>query len=301
MSPSIRGPAVPRRRLGAELRHLREEAGLLIEDIAKVLECSASKISRLENGKGIPRTRDIRDMLTAYGVTDSKVRDRLLGWASAGRQQGWWQDFTDVIRQESLTDHLDTYIAFEADAIRKLEFQGSVIPGLLQTEKYARAVLEVFPFDYSPSHVNRLVELRLRRQEVLHREDLALELQCVIDESVLLRPVGGRETMIAQLEKIKALFGKSNIKTAVLPLSAGEHAAIIGSFELLEFADDTDDDVVIVESITGSAYVEDQQEVMRYRKAFQEVVRKASGSVESIRLIDSAIERFRSAQGAIAG
>jgi transcriptional regulator with XRE-family HTH domain len=288
----IRGPAVPRRRLGAELRRLREEAGLLIEDVAEVLECSPSKISRLENGKGIPKIRDVRDMLTRYGVTDTKLRDRMLQWARAGQQQGWWQEFSDVLQQEVLTAHLDTYIALEADATRKLEFQASVVPGLLQTEAYARAVLEVFPYDYSPEHVDRLVELRLRRQEVLHREELPLEFTCIIDEAVLLRPVGGRDAMAEQLRKITREAGRHNIEIRILPLDTGEHASIIGSFELFEFADASDHDFVISESLTGAAYLEVEQTVKRYHRAFEDVANKTLNPPESKRLISTILSSY---------
>lgn len=291
MSP-IRGPAVPRRRLGAELRRLREEAGLLIEDVAETLECSTSKISRLENGKGIPKIRDVRDMLARYGVTDGRMRERLLGWARAGQQQGWWQEFSDVMQQEPLTAHLDTYIALEADATRKLDFQNNVVPGLLQTEAYTRAILEVFPYNYSPEDVDRLVELRSRRQGVLHREDLPLELVCVIDEAVLLRPVGGQAVMVEQLKKIMREADLPNISVRVLPLETGEHSAIIGSFEVLEFADDADREYVNVESLTGTGYLEGESDVKRYRQAFEDVIRKALDPAESSQFIKTMVGRI---------
>jgi transcriptional regulator with XRE-family HTH domain len=297
--PPIRGPAVPRRRLGAELRRLREEAGLLIEAVAAALECSTSKISRLENGKGIPKIRDVRDMLDRYGVTDTKVRDRLLQWARDGQQQGWWQEFSDVMQQESLTAHLDTFIALEADAARKFEFQQSVVPGLLQTEAYARAILEVFPYNYSSQHVDRLVELRLRRQGVLHRSEHPLEMMCVIDEAVLLRPVGGHEAMVEQLKKISSEAVRPNITVKILPLATGEHASIIGSFELFEFTDDSDQDIVNVESLTGVAYLESAGDVGRYRRAFGDVASRAEGGAQSIKLIESAVSRFISKKDAV--
>jgi hypothetical protein len=246
----------------------------------------------LENGKGIPKIRDVRDMLAHYGVTDSKLRDRLLQWARAGQQQGWWQEFSDVMQQEPLTAHLDNYIALEADATRKLDFQSNVVPGLLQTEAYARAILDVFPYDYSSKHVDRLVELRLRRQEVLYRDDGPLELECVLDESVILRPVGGSEVMAEQLRKLLDDAARPNIALRVLPLATGQHQAIIGSFELFEFADDTDHDFVNIENLTGTGYIESEADVKRFRRAFEDISRKALGPSGSIELIEAAVRRF---------
>lgn len=274
MAPN-RGPAVPRRRLGAELRRLREEAGLLIEDIAKELECSTSKISRLENGKGIPKIRDVRDMLTRYGVTDVRVRDRLLQWVHAGQQQGWWQEFSDVMQQEPATAQLDTYIGLEADAERKWEYQSSVVPGLLQTASYARDVLASLPFDFNVQQLDRLVELRLRRQEILFRADAPLQFTCVIDEAVLRRPVGGPAEMSKQLQEIARAAARPNIDVHVLPLRAGAHAAMINTFELLEFPGESDHEIVMVESLTGTTYLEGESDVKRYRKAILDLARRA--------------------------
>lgn len=296
MSPLIRGPAVPRRRLGAELRRLREEAGLLIEDVARVLECSPSKISRLENGKGIPKTRDVRDILALFGITDTKLRDRLLGWASAGRQQGWWQEFSDVMQLETVTAELDNYIALEADASRKWEFQTTIVPGLLQTENYARAIFEALPYSFSTQHVDRLVELRLRRQEVLYREDGPLELICVIDEPALHRPVGSDGAMVEQLHKLAAEAQRPNIAVKILPMRLGAHPAVMGSFELLEYADDKDHEIVNIESLTGTASLEGKLDIQRYRRVLQEVVEKSQDLKQSRELINAALDRLHPAE-----
>lgn len=292
MAP-IRGPAVPRRRLGAELRQLREKAGLLIEDVAEALECSPSKISRLENGKGIPKIRDVRDMLARFGVTDPKVRDRLLQWARAGQQQGWWQEFSDVTQQEAATAQLNTYIALEADASHSWEFQTNIVPGLLHTAGYARAILEAIPYDFGPTHVDRLVELRLRRQGVLFRDDAPLHFTCVIDEAVLLREVGGREVMVEQLSKIMDIAGRPNVDIRVLPLCAGQHAAVMSSFVLFEFADDSDRDIVNIEGVTGTVYLESEPDIRRYRAAMKDVIEKAGSNEISTHLIGSALDRLK--------
>ena len=272
---------------------------MLIEDVAKVLECSPSKISRLENGKGIPKTRDVRDMLTAYGVTDTKLRDRLLGWASDGRQQGWWQEFSDVMHREAITSALDSYIAFEADASRKWEFQTTVFPGLLQTASYARAILKAILHNFSPQDIERLVELRLRRQDVLHRADNPLRLTCVIDEPILHRPVGGSDAMAEQLRKIIDMASRPNVDVLVLPMETGAHPAIIGSFELLEFAEgDTDHEIVHIESLTGTAHLEGELDVRRYRDVLDALIHEARDPKKSMDLIEAALDQISAKRGA---
>lgn len=286
------GPGVLRRRLGAELRRLREDAGLLIDDAAAVLDCSASKISRLETGKGVPKVRDVRDLLTRYGVSDSEVRSRLMRWADAGGGQGWWQEFSSVMQQESLTAHLQDYVALEADAIRKWEFQASCLPGLLQTADYARALLKVIPYDFSSAHVDQLVELRLRRQDVLVREGFPLDMHCVIDEAALLRPVGGRNAMAAQLERVIERAELPNVDIRVLPFAVGEHPAFDGSFEILQFAD-TSDSVVNVESLTGNAHLDGELDVKRYHDAFKSTAAMALDQERSMQYIASVMRHLR--------
>lgn len=288
--PPMRGPAVPRRRLGAELRRLREEAGLLIEDVAETLECSTSKISRLENGKGIPKVRDVRDMLTRYGVTDSRLRERLLGWARAGQQQGWWQEFSDVMQQDAPL-RLDTLLALETDASRSLAFQVSLVHGLLQTEAYARAVIETILPQLTSYDIDRLVQLRLRRQQVLYRDEAPLELRHVLDEAVLWRPIGGRHVLAGQLKRILRDTKRPNVRVLVLPFDAGVHQAVVGSFEITEFTDKVDHDVVSVESLTGNTFLESDEDVARYMKAFNSVTECALGPVQSADLIKAALAR----------
>jgi transcriptional regulator with XRE-family HTH domain len=295
MSP-IRGPAVPRRRLGAELRRLRDEAGLLIEDVAETLECSTSKISRLENGKGIPKIRDVRDMLARYGVTDSRLRERMLGWARAGQQQGWWQEFSDVMQQDA-PHRLDTVLALETDATRSLAFQVSLVHGLLQTEAYARAVIETILPRLSSYDIDRLVELRLRRQQVLYREDDPLEVRHVLDEAVLWRPIGGPHAFAEQLKRILHDTKRSNITVRVLPFVAGVHQAVVGSFEITEFIDKDDHDVVSVsvESLTGNTFLESDNDVTKYMQAFNCVTERALSPAQSADLIKSVLARHEQA------
>src|SRR5918997_6329887 len=237
MSP-VRGPVVPRRRLGAELRTLREQAGLTLEDVAKELECSVSKVSRLETGQGIPKVRDVRDLLDRYGVTDPAHRDRLLRWVREGQRQGWWHDFSDVLAPDPedplLPDNLSRYVALEQDASEVRGFENTLVHGLLQTEDYARAVLSALS-TADPEATDRLVEFRMRRQERLYVDEDPLKIHVILDEAVLQRPVGGEQVMCGQLKRLLADAQRPNITIQVLPFSVGAHRATDGSFVVLAF------------------------------------------------------------------
>lgn len=284
MTP-LRGPAVPRRRLGAELRRLREDAGLLIEQVAERLECSTSKISRLETGKGIPKVRDVRDMLNMYGVSDVKVRDRLLRLSREGQQQGWWHDFSDVLDATH-----EAFVAMEADAASMRGYENTVIHGLLQTPDYTRKIAEVVLTDPAPADIELFVELRQHRQEVLWRPDGPLELHVVMEEPALFRPVGGADVMREQLGRIIELARRPNITVQVLPLSVGVHPAVTGSFELLAFADESDHDVVYVERVGGAVILEHAKDVATYLRAFDELSRRALDPDASVERIASILK-----------
>ena len=290
--PQVRGPAVPRRRLGAELRRLRDEAGLRIEQVAAELECSTSKISRLETGKGIPKIRDVRDMLALYQMTDRDLQERLLSLAREGQQQGWWEEYSDILQaDEPVSAHLDTYIALEADASTLLSFDPTLVHGLLQTERYARSIFEALPLKYSGRKLDRLVELRLHRQQVLTRAERPLELRHVLDEAVLWRPIGGRQVMCDQLRKLLQEAERPNITIQVLPFEAGIHSAINGMIEILQFPDAADHDVVCFESLAYNVYLESDSDVAKYRQAFEDVAQKALNPTQSADLIEAALAR----------
>ncbi|MGH3836395.1 MAG: helix-turn-helix domain-containing protein, partial [Pseudonocardiaceae bacterium] len=257
MSP-VRGPVVPRRRLGAELRALRDQAGLTIEEVAKELECSVSKVSRLETGQGIPKSRDVRDLLDRYGVTDQAHRDRLMRWVRDGQRQGWWDDFSDVLAPDPedplLPDNLSRYVALEQDASEVRSFETIVFHGLLQTENYARAILNTLS-TADEEATDRLVELRMRRQRRLYAEEDPLIVHMVLDEAVLYRPVGGKQVMRGQLKRLLDDAQRPNITIRVLPFSIGAHRSLAGSFVVLAFADSDDNDLVYIEGHVGDLYL----------------------------------------------
>ncbi|MCA1820808.1 MAG: helix-turn-helix domain-containing protein, partial [Pseudonocardia sp.] len=253
MSP-VRGPVVPRRRLGAELRALREQAGLTIEEVAKELECSVSKISRLETGQGIPKGRDIRDLLDRFGVTDQVRRDQMMRWVREGQRQGWWHDFSDVLAPDPddplLPGNFSRYVALEQDASEVRSFESMLVHGLLQTADYARVVLSTLS-TADPAATDRLVELRMRRQERLYVGEDPLKIHLVIDEAVLHRLVGGEQVWRAQLKRLVTDAQRPNITLQVLPFAVGAHLAMTGPFVVLAFPDSDDNDLVYVEGHLG--------------------------------------------------
>ncbi|MGH3974645.1 MAG: helix-turn-helix domain-containing protein, partial [Pseudonocardiaceae bacterium] len=231
MSP-VRGPVVPRRRLGAELRMLRDRAGLTIEDVAKELECSISKVSRLETGQGIPKGRDVRDLLDCYGVTDQAKRDRLMRWVRDGQRQGWWHDYSDVLAPDPenplVPDNLSRYVALEQDASKVCGFDSTLVHGLLQTEDYARAILNTLS-TANREATDRLVQLRMRRQDRLYVAEDPLILHLILDEAVLHRRIGGEQVMRGQLKRLVTEAQRPNITVQVLPFSVGTHRSMDGS------------------------------------------------------------------------
>lgn len=287
MSPA-RGPVVPRRRLGAELRSLREQAGLTIEEVAKALECSVSKVSRLETGQGIPYRRDIRDLLDRYGIVDSAHRDRLMRWVREGNRQGWWDAFADVAAPDSgdplLRHNLSRYVALEQDASEVRGFEAIVLPGLLQTEDYARALLHALSTTDKEA-VDRLVELRMRRQRRLYADDDPLRVHMVIDEAVLHRPVGGTKVMHGQLTQLLTGAQRPNVTLQILPFSIGAHRSVAGSFVVLAFANSEDKDLVYIEGHIGDLYLEKEHDVHVYGEIFDALVGQCLATDQSTKLI----------------
>lgn len=287
MSP-VRGPVVPRRRLGAELRTLREHSGLTIEDVAELLECSVSKVSRLETGQGIPKSRDVRDLLDRYGVNDQAHRERMMRWVREGQRQGWWHDFSDVLAPDPedplLSDNFSRYVALEQDAREVRSFEHTLVHGLLQTEDYARAVLSALSTADSEA-IDRQVELRMRRQDRLYVDEDPLKIHIILDEAVLHRPVGGDQVMRGQLKRLLADTQRSNITIQVLPFSGGAHQAMVGPFVMLTFPGSDDNDLVYVEGHLRDLYLEQPHEVEIYEQIFDALVGKCISAKQSAALV----------------
>lgn len=237
-------PTVRRRRLAYELRRLREKKGLTIDQVAAALECSDSKISRIETARVGATPRDVRDMIALYEV-NAEERDTLMRIAREARQKGWWHAF----RGEA-----PALVGLESAATAMYMYTALLIPGLLQTERYARAVLKEVASDVGKDGIDEKVMLRMARQDRLS-VDGAPSFTVVIDEAVLQRSIGGREVMREQLERLVEAADLPNVTLLVLPFSAGEHAGVDGSFTIIDFSDPADSDVVYLEGRFNDAYV----------------------------------------------
>jgi transcriptional regulator with XRE-family HTH domain len=253
-------PTVRRRRLGIELRQLRESAMLTIEDVARILECSASKVSRIETGQVGATTRDVRDMLEIYGVKDPE-RDALIQLTREAREKGWWHAYGDDLHFAA------PYVGLEAAAASIRTYDTLVVPGLLQTPEYARAVLRAVLPDRLSDEIERRVRFRLARQSLLTEDDPP-SLWMVLDEALLHRSVGGPEVMREQLHRLIEAASLPNITLQILAFRSGEHAGMDGAFTILGFVEPADPDVVYLENATSDLYLERSEEIQRYALLF---------------------------------
>jgi transcriptional regulator with XRE-family HTH domain len=250
---------VRRRRLAAELRRLREAAEMTIDDVAERLECSASKISRIETGQVGVTPRDARDMLELYHVSGEPL-EGLVQLARDARKKGWWHAYSEVFS--------GAFVGLEAEAATLRSYQALLVPGLLQTEDYMRPVFRAARPDATESEIELRVAARLERQKLLTDVDPP-QYWAVIDEAVLHRPVGGAAVMAAQLRHLVKL-GTSlpNVTIQVLPFAAGAHAGMEGPFLILGFPEQADPDVVYVENTTAMGYLEEPEDILRYTLMF---------------------------------
>lgn len=255
------GPTVRRILLGSQLRRLREEKGISREDAGYHIRASESKISRMELGRVSFKERDVDDLLTLYGVTESAERAPLLSLVREANRPGWWHSFGDV-----LPNWFQPFIGLEeaAQLIRTYELQ--FIPGLLQTEEYARAVITQGNTGVPAEIIERRVNVRMNRQKVLHREN-APRLWVVVDEAALRRPIGGPKVMRSQLEQLIALCDLPNLTLQIMPFAFGGHAAEGGAFSILRFPESDLPDVVYLEQLTGAVYMDKREDVDIYAEA----------------------------------
>jgi transcriptional regulator with XRE-family HTH domain len=270
----VGSPAVRRRELGALLRTLRAEKGLTVEQVADRLLCSPSKVSRMETGRGVATLRDIRDLANLYGVPDGVRRDHLIHLALEGKQQGWWEAY-DLPYSK--------YVGLEAEAVSIRGYQSSVIPGLLQTTDYARALHEAAVPKLSPSVIDQRVEVRLIRQQLLSRESPPIFRE-VIDEAALRRIVGGRTVMRQQLSRLIEACRLKYVTIRVVPFTVGAHAALESNFKILDLTPPSPD-VVYVENLIGSFYLERPEELESFNRVFDELEAMALGHDETVRFI----------------
>ncbi|WP_016909963.1 helix-turn-helix domain-containing protein [Streptomyces xiaopingdaonensis] len=270
------------RQLGDELRRLREAAGLSTTDAADVLDCTKGKVSRMENGKVLVRSPDVTALLNAYGVHEPKSHRKLTNLARAAnhrRQHGWWNRYGPV-----LADTYRDYVTLEAVAESVRTFQAQLVPGLLQTEKYVRAVTVASRAWQSADEVDQFVSVRMARQKRL-TDSPPLHLCAVLSEAVLLQRVGGPRVMREQLAALTDASELSNVTVQVLPFSHGAHASMFGPYLILGFRQETAMDVVLADNPTGAVWLEHEPEVRRYGELFDAARTGALSCVESRSLI----------------
>lgn len=287
-------PIGSRRRLGAELRRLRLKTGLTLDDVAERMTCSTSKISRLETGKGLPKVPDVRELMRIYGVTSDTEQDMLLRLVKDGRQHGWWEPLTEGVAPERyVMDSPGRYAALESDATAVRSFDITVVHGLLQTADYARAVLTALLPQHLPAEIDRLVRLRLLRQQALHRAaPRPLELLAILDEAVLRRPVGGAATMHAQIQHLLDMTERPTVTVSVLPFGTDILRAHSGHFVLLEIPRELGSDVVYIEGHAGETYLDAESDVDLYQDVLADARRHAMSPDESRAELRRYLDKF---------
>jgi transcriptional regulator with XRE-family HTH domain len=281
--PASDSPAVGRRRLAQELRRLRSAAGLTISDVAGRLECSAGKISRIETGTVSAQATDVQAMLDLYGVAAGQ-RATLADLVRLSRRRAWWQDYADVVPAGS-----SRFFGLEDGAARIDQHAGPLVPGLLQTPAYARAVIEAAG-TVPAADIERRIALRLRRQELLTRSQPP-RLHVLLDEAALHRAVGGPEVLEAQLDRLASLAGEEHVTLQVLPFGAGAYTAMGVAFTVFSFSDPADPHVVYLEQLTGNTLLDSGEEVGRYAAAFAESAARALDPADTADLLSRAAAR----------
>jgi|RhiMetdeSRZDD1v2_1073273.scaffolds.fasta_scaffold107790_2 transcriptional regulator with XRE-family HTH domain len=278
-------PSPLRKKLGIELRRLRQGAKISADEAATRLELSASTISRGETGIVTIHPRDVDAMLRLYGVTDHRKREALLALARKSRERGWWHQYRNV-----LSSDLVNYISVEYGASTMSSFQTMLLPGVLQTPDYTRAVAKLHPRPTVPKVVEQLVEIRRRRQEMLLEREDPVPLKVVLDESILHRPIGGSKVMKAQLERLLEDAKRPNVELRILPWEVGEHPGLGGPFTLFGFSEPMDLAIVHVENHVNFLLVEDEPDIRHYELVFQRVQESALPVTDSLALVTDKAE-----------
>ncbi|MFD4373931.1 helix-turn-helix domain-containing protein [Streptomyces sp. NPDC058486] len=268
MASSV-NPTVRRRRLGQELRKLREGKGMTAEQVAERLLVSQSKISRLENGRRSISQRDVRDLCGVYEVEDEAMVNSLMQMAKDSRQQGWWHAFGDI--------PYSVYIGLETDAQSLRVYEPQIIPGLLQTRAYATAVISGALPESTPADIEKRATVRTRRQDRIRDDERPLRLWAVIDEAALHRVVGNRQVMVEQLEHLVEQSHLPHVTVQVLPFDTGAHPGISGQYSILEFPDASDSSVVYIEGVTSDLYLEKGPDVSKYSYMYEHLRAQALG------------------------
>jgi len=272
------GPTLRRRRLGTELKRCREAAGLTQENVSRHFEWHAAKVTRIETARVAVTARDVKDLLVLYGVEDEDYREALMALARQSREKTWLTDYRDLMRPGN-------FVGLEQEASSMRAWEPILLPGLLQTEAYIRALMRSGRSSDPANVIDRRVALRLKRQGRLSGPG-ALNLAAVIDESAVRRVIGGSDVMNDQLHALIEAAQLPNVTLQVLPFGAGEHPFLGGSAALLEFRETTHPDVVYLEGLAGDLYEEQPLEVGRYRDEFDRLSAMALDHRLSLKMIE---------------
>jgi transcriptional regulator with XRE-family HTH domain len=280
------GPTVRRMLVGAQLRRLRTDMGLSREEAGEAIRASEWKIHRLENGQVGFKDRDIGDLLRLYGVTDPDEVAAFLVLAREANAPGWWQQYGDLLPQ-----WFKAYVDLESAATLIRTYEGQLVPGLLQTEDYMRAVIGGALLDEPLEEGERRVALRMARQTLLTRQD-APRLWAVIDEAALRRPVGSSEVMRGQLERLIDATKLANVVLQILPFGAGAHPGMVGAFSILRFADQELPDVVYVEHLTNALYLDKREDVNQYLHVMNSISMRAAPPDKTVDILHKILQEF---------
>lgn len=280
MTTNRKSPTVGRRRLGTELRKRREAVGLSLEVVAERLECSQSKISRIETGNTAVNPRDVRDLLSIYGTPETVVEE-LIALCRESREKGWWHQYSSVLTS--------AYVDFESAASKIRMYEQLVVPGLLQTEDYMKALVQGGRPDFRDDEIAVKLRIRRERQSLLSQDD-PIDLWVVLDEAVVSRPVGGDEVMREQLRRLLVAAKLPNVTLQLLPFETGAHAGMDGTFAILDFSEQGESSVVFAENATGGLFIERREELRTYNLIFNYIREKALTPEESAQQIEKLVE-----------
>ncbi|MER6323008.1 helix-turn-helix domain-containing protein [Streptomyces coelicoflavus] len=276
------GPVVRRRKLGAELRALRTSAGITSGEAARLVGWHQSKVSRIETGTSGTKPADVRLLLDVYGVHDEQLRGLLVTLArqdGTGGRNDWWHAYRGV-----LPPTYRDFISLESQASAMRTLETTVVPGLLQTPEYARAVTRAAVDQLPEGRLDTLVEVRLARQDVL-RAQPPLTLSAVLDEAVLRREVGGPGVMARQLARLIEAARLPHVRLQVLPFAAGAHIGVTGPFVIFSFSSTSDLDVVVLDHLTSSLHLERKEDLEAYTEAFNALLIHALSPEDSLDFI----------------
>ena len=282
------GPTVLRILLGSQLRRMREAKGISRDEAGYTIRASGSKISRMELGRVSFKERDVADLLALYGVTDDDEREALLDLATKASFPGWWHRYNDL-----LPSWFQVYVGLEDAATLIRTYEVQFVPGLLQTEDYARAIMSTGQTGAAEEEVNRRVRLRMDRQKLLTRADGAPRLWAVIDEAALRRLIGGPEVMRAQLEHLLGALKLPTVILQVMPFRSGGHAAEGGPFTILRFPEPDLPNVIYAEQLTSALYLDRREDIDKYTEVMERLCVASEPPEYTAEIISKIMEDIR--------